>query len=78
MRRCGVDLAVLAIDEALTVIARLIEQSERSGEPIHDTIVVVLAVLPDRSQSPVQALLEAIPDALKTTVRWVCIDMWEG
>ena len=69
---------MLAIGEALTVIARLIEQSERSGEPIHDMIVVVLAVLPDRSQSPVQALLEAIPDALKTTVRWVCIDMWEG
>jgi hypothetical protein len=32
---------VLAIDEALTVIAKLIEQSQRSGAPIHDTIVVV-------------------------------------
>lgn len=32
---------MLAIAEALTVIARLIEQSQRSGEPIHDTIVVV-------------------------------------
>lgn len=32
---------MLAIDEALTVIAKLIEQSQRSGAPIHDTIVVV-------------------------------------
>jgi transposase len=38
----------------------------------------VLAVLPDRLQSTVQAFLETIPDALKTTVRRVCIDMWEG
>jgi len=38
----------------------------------------VLAVLPDRLQSTVQTFLETIPDALKTTVRRVCIDMWEG
>jgi transposase len=38
----------------------------------------VLAVLPDRLQSTVQAFLETIPDALKATVRRVCIDMWPG
>ena len=38
----------------------------------------VLAVLPDRLQTTVQAFLETIPDALKATVRRVCIDMWEG
>lgn len=32
---------MLAIDDALTAIAKLIEQSERSGEPFHDTIIVV-------------------------------------
>ena len=38
----------------------------------------VLTVLPDRLQATVQAFLETIPIALKTTVRRVCIDMWEG
>jgi len=37
-----------------------------------------LAVLPDRLRVTVQAFLETIPDALKTTVRWVCMDLWEG
>ena len=38
----------------------------------------VLAVLPDRLRATVQSFLESVPDALKTTVRWVCMDMWEG
>ncbi|HYQ91924.1 MAG TPA: ISL3 family transposase, partial [Candidatus Competibacteraceae bacterium] len=38
----------------------------------------VLAVLPNRLQATVQAFLDTIPAALKTTVRQVCIDMWEG
>ena len=38
----------------------------------------ILAVLPNRLQATVQAFLETIPAALKTTVRRVCIDMWEG
>jgi transposase len=38
----------------------------------------VLGVLPNRLQATVQAFLETIPAALKTTVRRVCIDMWEG
>lgn len=38
----------------------------------------LLAVLPNRLQATVQAFLETIPAALKTTVRRVCIDMWEG
>ena len=38
----------------------------------------VLVVLPDRLQTTVQAFLETIPDALKATVRRVCIDLWEG
>lgn len=38
----------------------------------------VLAVLPNRLQATVQACLETMPATLKTTVRRVCIDMWEG
>ena len=38
----------------------------------------VLAVLPNRLQATVQAFLETMPTTLKTTVRRVCIDMWEG
>ncbi len=38
----------------------------------------VLAVLPDRLRATVQSFLESIPDPLKTTVRRVCIDLWEG
>ena len=38
----------------------------------------VLAVLPDRLRMTVQSFLENIPDGLKATVRWVCMDMWEG
>lgn len=38
----------------------------------------VLAVLPNRLQVTVQAFLETMPAVLKTTVRRVCIDMWEG
>src|SRR5512144_841623 len=38
----------------------------------------VLAVLPNRLQATVQAFLETMPAALKTTVRQVCIDVWEG
>ncbi|RUQ35374.1 MAG: ISL3 family transposase, partial [Candidatus Competibacteraceae bacterium] len=38
----------------------------------------VLAVLPNRLQATVQSFLESIPDTLKTTVRRVCIDLWEG
>jgi transposase len=38
----------------------------------------VLAVLPNRLQATVQAFLETMPATLKTTVRRVCIDMWEG
>ena len=38
----------------------------------------VLAVLPNRLQATVHAFLETIPAALKTTVRRVCIDLWEG
>ena len=38
----------------------------------------VLAVLPDRRQTMVRSFLETIPDALKATVRWVCMAMWEG
>src|SRR5512143_1673983 len=37
-----------------------------------------LAVLPNRLQATVQAFLETMPTTLKTTVRQVCIDMWEG
>jgi transposase len=38
----------------------------------------VLAVLPDRLQTTVQAFLEGIPTVLKTTIRRVCMDMWDG
>ena len=38
----------------------------------------ILAVLPNRLQATVHAFLETRPAALKTTVRRVCIDMWEG
>lgn len=38
----------------------------------------VLAVLPNRMQATVQAFLETMPAVLKTTVRRVCIDMWQG
>ncbi len=38
----------------------------------------VLAVLPDRLQATVQAFLEGIPTVLKTTIRRVCMDMWDG
>ena len=38
----------------------------------------VLAVLPNRLQATVQAFLETMPAVLKTTVRRVCIDMWQG
>jgi transposase len=38
----------------------------------------VLAVLPDRLQATVQAFLEGIPAVLKTTIRRVCMDMWDG
>ena len=38
----------------------------------------VLAVLPDRRQTTVRSFMETIPDTLKATVRWVCMDMWEG
>jgi len=38
----------------------------------------VLAVLPNRLQATVQAFLETMPTTLKTTVRRVCIDRWEG
>jgi transposase len=37
-----------------------------------------LAVLPDRLQATVHAFLETIPEPLKTTIRRVCIDLWEG
>src|SRR5512143_132560 len=37
----------------------------------------VLAVLPNRLQATVQAFLETMPAVLKTTVRRVCIDMWQ-
>ena len=38
----------------------------------------VLAVLPNRLQVTVQAFLETMPAALKTTVRRVCIARWQG
>src|SRR5512143_3543936 len=38
----------------------------------------VLAVLPNRLQATVHAFLETMPAALKSTVRRVCMDMWEG
>ena len=38
----------------------------------------VLAVLPNRLRATVQSFLESIPDPLKTTVRRVCMDLWEG
>ena len=38
----------------------------------------VLAVLPNRWRATVQSFLESIPDPLKTTVRRVCMDLWEG
>lgn len=38
----------------------------------------VLAVLPNRLQATVHAFLETMPATLKTAVRRVCIDMWEG
>ncbi len=38
----------------------------------------VLAVLPDRLQATVQAFLDGIPTVLKTTIRRVCMDMWDG
>jgi transposase len=38
----------------------------------------VLAVLPNRLQATVHAFLETMPAAVKSTVRRVCMDMWEG
>lgn len=38
----------------------------------------VLAVLPDRLQTTVRAFLEGIPTVLKTTIRRVCMDRWDG
>ncbi len=38
----------------------------------------MLAVLPDRLQATVQAFLEGIPSVLKSTIRRVCMDMWDG
>src|SRR5512143_109507 len=37
-----------------------------------------LGVLPNRLQATVQAFLDTMPTALKTTVRRVCMDRWQG
>jgi len=39
--------------------------------------VVVLGVLPDRQIATVQAFLKTIPDALRSTIHSVCVDMYE-
>jgi transposase len=43
-----------------------------------DGRVAILAVLPDRKKETARQFLESIPASLRTTIKTVCTDMWEG
>lgn len=43
-----------------------------------DGRVAILAVLADRKKETARQLLESIPKRLRTTIKTVCTDMWEG
>ena len=43
-----------------------------------DGHVAILAVLPDRKKETAREFLESIPDKLRSTIKTVCTDMWEG
>jgi transposase len=43
-----------------------------------DGRVAILAVLPDRKKETARQFLESIPERLRTTIKTVCTDMWEG
>ena len=70
------DLSILGIDEI----------SLRKG---HQSFIFVISVLNEgkpriislskgRKKEVVKAFLSSIPEKLKSTVRWVCTDMYEG
>jgi transposase len=40
--------------------------------------VAILAVLPDRKKETARQFLETIPPKLRTTMKTVCTDIWEG
>ncbi len=40
--------------------------------------VAILAILPDRKKGTARQFLESIPERLRTTIKTVCTDMWEG
>lgn len=43
-----------------------------------DQRIVILAVLPNRLKTTVQAFLDSIPQRLRRTIHTVCTDMWAG
>lgn len=43
-----------------------------------DGRVAILAVLPDRKKETARKFLETIPPKLRTTIKTVCTDIWEG
>lgn len=45
---------------------------------LSETRLAILAVLPDRKMTTIQAFLESIPIQLRSTIHTVCSDMYEG
>ncbi len=73
LKRIGID--EIALTRGYGNFVAVISTRDEAGQV---SVVLVLAVLPDRLEGTVRAFLESIPEVLKATVETVCTDMYDG